>query len=286
MTPLARRVWLRMDGITRKKGSETQAQFDASKRKAMAQLEGSICFDVSDVRNLVSQTVDAMAGTAVDNERGPTINHGGLAVMPHRLVWVEWMQTALPEDVNEMRSNGVNCALSGNYRLAAGLQYDADLDMIGLLIINSLDLSEIMTAEIQLLDNDMCQIIVPLDENHNSRKISFTAGVVAQYALAALCIVNAPYGIKTDPQPVHKAQAKEARQRGFELKPHYIVTIHKTAPPKGLGGIDGHGAAKAFHFVRGHLRRLSGGVITSVKARFRGDPRLGVLSMPDYRVKE
>lgn len=287
MTPLARRVWLVMDNAKRKKGSQTPAQFEQEKRAACRQLEDSICFDVSDVRELIGQTVAAMAGTAVKDEAGEyMINHGGLAVMPHHKMWVEWQQSIMPEDVAKLRAEGVDCALSGIYRIGCGLSFDPVSNMIGVLVINSLDIADTMSAELQLLEHDMCQIVVPLNENHNDKDIGMCAGKIAQYALAALCIVNAPYAIKADVQPVHKAQAREARQRGFELKPHHVVTIHKTAPPRGLGGTDGHGAAKAFHFVRGHLRRLGGGKLTSVKAHFRGDPRLGILSMPDYRVKE
>jgi len=46
----------------------------------------------------------------------------------------------------------------------------------------------------------------------------------------------------------------------------------------------GHGGTpKAFHFCRGHVRRLSSGVVTRVRAHWRGDPSLGVCQA-DYRV--
>lgn len=286
MTPFARRIWLKLQAVKQSpKSKEPPEKWLDQKRRAMAQIEEAICFDVSDVHDLLQQTIAAM-DSAVNYQNGePFINHGGLAEMPHGTIWLEWQQKVDAEDLPKLRAVGVPVSPGGSYRLGCGLTYDPDVNVIGITILNSLDITDTMTAEIQLLPDDMCQISAPLQENHGEKTIAMCAGLIAQYVLAGLCIINAPYGIKKDAQPVHKAHAREARQRGFELKPHHVVTIHKTAPPKGMGGTPGHGAPKAFHFVRGHLRRLRNGVTTSVKAHFRGDPRLGILSMPDYKVK-
>ncbi len=50
------------------------------------------------------------------------------------------------------------------------------------------------------------------------------------------------------------------------------------------GGKDG--SPKRFHFVRGHVRRLSEIRVIPVKAHWKGDPRLGLMSLPEYKFKD
>jgi hypothetical protein len=194
--------------------------------------------------------------------------HGGLLVMPSEFVWLEWRQT---DDVTGER-----------YRVGAMLK-DCE-DSITYEITSSIDHTVIFKGRI-MYEADECAYVVVKQSQNDDVETCELAGLFGVIVVVYLLIINAPYGIDKEPAAVHKVWAKEAKQRGFTLKPYHYVRLSKKPPPSDLAKGQGPAFHKAFHFVRGHLRRYQSGLKVMVKAHWRGDPRLGVCAMPDYKVK-
>ena len=238
-------------------------------KKAIHQIEQSVCFELSDVMSLVGPTLEQLKASSIRTSADyDLMPHGGLLVMPSEYVWFEWRQ-------HEANGN--------MYRVGAMLRdYE---DYIACEIISSLDTSVIFKSRIMKDGDECCFVMVRTSETENNQELAEFAGIFGVMMIVFLLIINAPYGIDKDPQPVHKVWAKEAKKRGFTLKPYHYIRLSKKPPPSELAKGQGPAFHKAFHFVRGHLRRYQNGLKIMVKAHWRGDPRLGVCSMPDYKVK-
>jgi hypothetical protein len=130
--------------------------------------------------------------------------------------------------------------------------------------------------------------LIATEESKFTSKPEFTKAdkLFGLYIISALTILNAPYGIKRETPPRHKGHVREAKRKGYELLPHHIITLDKSAPPKEYAVTGAGGSPKAFHFVRAHRRLVSWTEqrYTTVKAHWRGDPRLGI-HRASYRVR-
>jgi hypothetical protein len=241
------------------------------KEQLLQTLQTALSFECTDVMELAGETMMALLSTRhYDEKHEPLMNHGGLLLLPHEVTWLEWSSA-------DGRIGVVVCQEpDGHYSCAA---------------LTEKYPGEYMSCEIRPLPDDDCKIVVYVGDNSNSKRIADMAGMIGQMAVAFLVIINAPYGIEHEVKPPHKVWAKEAAREGFIMKPSRRIYLNKTkAPPKeAMVGDDGAPTGpkfhKAFHFVRRHLRHFKGGGHTLVKAHWRGDPRLGIRVMPEYKVK-
>jgi hypothetical protein len=265
MTPFLHRLY--------KFAQEEGAKKPSKESRALVKsFQEALSFECSDVLDLAHETAKAVAATVhQDNKQEPVINHGGLLVLPHSTTWVEWM--------GEHARGRVGVIICE--------EPDGDYSL-GILPENSP--GEYLACLIKVLPDDECKIVAYKNENKDSAELAALAGYVGQIVLAMLIIINAPYGIDQDVQPLHKAWARDAAKSGFQLKAARRIYLNKTkAPPaeylKSHSAYAGAKFHKAFHFVRSHLRHFKGGGHTMIKAHWRGDPRLGIRAMPEYKLK-
>jgi len=262
--------------------------------KAVIQMQETVCFEMTAVMDLVGQTIETLNGSTIKAHDGrPVVGHGGLLVPPSQYTWFEWQQenTSDEPDVDfDIMKDVLIVTINERpkkYRMGAMVSYDEDSQKLHIDIMSDLDATVVMTSHVEMYDDETCRICCYKSENDSDEHLAKVAGYIGAHVVAMILIINAPYGIKTEAQPVHKAHARQARGLGFELKPHHYITLNKTAPPPKYSGHNPNGPAfhKAFHFVRSHLRHFQKGGTTLVKAHWRGDPRLGICPMPDYKVK-
>jgi hypothetical protein len=219
-------------------------------------LELSVCFDMSHVADLTYE----IKHTFEDNWNEFHL-HGGLAVMPNDACWFEIRDKA-------------NDAKYGWLCLVTVINKDE----ISITVRTFEEISggyESISGIIHVKD-DFVKIL-----KHAGTKFPLTDNTDVQYyslssVIAFMLIINAPYGIKHETPPRHKGHLREARRQGFELLPHHIIKLDRSAPPKEYEAKGKQGSPKAFHFVRSHLRHYTNGDKTVVKAHWRGDPRLGI----------
>lgn len=287
MTPFLREIWLRFQTI----GKPTDGT-----RRAIEQVENSLAFEVTDILPLVGETIHTLEGsTLVGSDGKPVVGHGGLLVMPHDYVWLEWRQEHDAAELDRYAKAGLDKNLISRarkfYRVGAMLYYNETMQTISVEITSQLELEAlhdhcVLHSHIHLLPDETCRVVCYSSDHRNKDPIvTECAGKMGVYVLGMLLILNAPYGIKKDIQQLHKAHAKEAKQKGFQLKPHRVVYIDKTKAPPVEPGKHEPAFHKAFHFVRSHLRHFKDGTHTLVKAHWRGDPRLGICPMADYKVR-
>lgn len=279
MTPLARRIYNRVAALPRNPTRDLTVQ----------EWIDMLCFEMTDVLPLMRETIKTLEAMANEDL---AMGHGSLLVMPHDNMWIEYRLpphklAPLPDRAGIALSvceNPDEIAVTGISESSLDAYQSGESRNIA-----------VFKASIRLLPDDMFRVEVCKKHNYDEDLCTETAGVLAFYAVAALLILNAPYGIKHSAPPVHKTHAREALKQGFKLKPHRIITLDKTRPPPPEHAADGTprtGPAfhKAFHFVRQHLRHYQErpnrpASRTLVKAHWRGDPRLGVCPMPDYRIR-
>lgn len=279
MTPLLRQIYVALQSIPS----------PASREYALKRCREALCFEVTDVYPLAMETIKTLCQTTEYNIDGPVIPHGGLMVMPHHTVWLEWR---LPRE-GDLRTYRAGCFLMEATSEDDGHHAIVVETTTSELIENRCHKSYV--GRILVLPDDRCSVAGingSLDDEPDDEEIQRTGGISAIYALAMLLILNAPYGIRQDAQPLHKAHARHARTQGFTLKPHRVVYLDKTRPPptRSTDNPDGPAFHKAFHFVRQHLRHYQPtskreAIHTLVKAHWRGDPRLGICPIHDYKVR-
>lgn len=270
MTPLLRRIYAHMSH------NPEHPQYKTS----MAEFTEALCFEVTRVTPLVQETVNTLAKSSFQTLEGHThLSHGGLLVMPHNRVWLEWVSPPVG-DKPSMRigiylytlgnEDLINVECTTSKEIEYGERFGISASHLG---------------RIYLYPDETCRVVSVGDPSEEQ-----LGGMAGLSAVALLLILNAPYGIAKPTQPVHKTHAKEAQRHGFKLKPHHIVYLDKSRPPPDQTLHDitynsGPKFHKAFHFVRTHLRHFKDGTHTKIKAHWRGDPRLGICPHPDYKVR-
>jgi len=287
MTPFLRSIFER--AVTIKPKNSTLRD------KAVIQMQETICFEMTAVMDLVGQTITTLNGSTIKSHDGkPVVGHGGLLVPPSQYTWFEWQQENTSDepdfDMELLDRDTLVVTINAKprkYRMGAMVEYDEITNELSIDVMSDLDPTVVMTSHVEMYSDETCRICCYGNENDGDRELAKVAGYIGAHVVAMILIINAPYGIKTEAQPVHKAHARVARGLGFELKPHHYITLNKTAPPPKYSGHNPNGPAfhKAFHFVRSHLRHYANNTQTLVKAHWRGDPRLGICPMPDYKVK-
>jgi hypothetical protein len=232
-------------------------------------LEDALCFECTDVMPLVGETLKALFQTRHEDEtKEPILNHGGLAVVPHTTTWLEWHTEEL-----------------GRVGILLCQEEQGDEISLGFMREGYYNVSS--TCTIKFLPEDDCKLFVYQTASAGVVAEN-VAGYSGQVALALLIIINAPYGIEQQINPPHKKWAKEAAAHGVVMCSTRRVYLDKTKapPPEYAGGIGQKGGhPKQFHFVRRHLRHFQNGTHTIVKPHWRGDPRLGIRKLPEYKVR-
>jgi hypothetical protein len=238
----------------------------------------AICFEMSGVTDLMRETVRAMGTSTITGPDGQTlVGHGGLLVLPSDLTWFEWrVPKSLPTDLPE-RVGGLITREDPEGPI--NIEFTTEQALLR-------NQPMILCAHIREYPDECCRVETYTSE-HDDQIEAEVAGNLGVLTLAGLMILNAPYGIKQEEQPLHKKHARVAQSQGFKLRPHKVVYLDKTRPPPPEHTSGRHEPAfhKAFHFVRTHLRHYRDGSRTMVKAHWRGDPRLGICPIPDYRLR-
>lgn len=249
MTPFASR--LLRDSLAKGQSSFARTLVQAS------------CFDLSAVLGTVHAAASELARAQADDQ---LIQHGGLLFMPNRYCWLE--------------------ARNGSRR--EGVFLDQVEDQIGYLMFSTETRQP--GVGMLVLGKDGETFSVHANVQGLRRIDSVLPTVVAGVGLwvaAALLLINAPRGVAAEDKRPHKGLVREVRRLlGFDaLRPDTIIRLNGTVVrgDPALGDSDLSG--KAFHFCRSHVRRLSSGAITQVRAHWRGDPSIGV-SARDYTVIE
>lgn len=261
MTPFAREVLAIAISNCNNKADEKLMVKDFSKL---------VCFDFSQVEDLLAETASLLTEESERISGAAETNpycHGGLMFMPHKEAWFE---IRLSEKKGKV-----------------GFIITEVEDQIAIKIFAKFDKMFVCNKfYFELSDNDTYRVRADNRFKAPNNSELILGRHTLCYLASCFYILNAPYGIKRETPPRHKGHVREAKRQGFELLPHHIITLDKSAPPKEYGTGVGGGSPKAFHFVRAH-RRLVNWVeqrYTTVKAHWRGDPRLGI-HRASYRVK-
>lgn len=218
------------------------------------------CYEVSSVFEIIAQTMNTLKARQVDVAEG--IDHGGLLFCPAEYVWIELKRSLIDE--KERGRVGFLLRKRNEFEIQ--------------LISPNGDMGDFLNASIVF--NGDCFKIFP--DKGTSKEDETLAGIIVSFAVSALILLNAPYGIDKAEHAPHKGFARNLRKQGLPApKPYTIISLSKSAPAHLTGAGTGH--HKAFHFVRSHLRRYENGLTSKVKAHWRGDPALGILKT-DYKV--
>lgn len=238
-------------------------------------LQKAVCFDVSQVLDLADETFkSSIVSTMMSGEKGPVFNHGGLLINPSEYTWLEFDTQKFADIVGN--TNPIP------YKSKIGILVHTFEDELSLSIIESnFDVGyDVRVAKgfVVLKNEDYCSCHL----EQSTRKENEWMACFISLAVSLIVIINAPYGIERETAVVHKGQARAARREGWQLLPHHIIKLSKSAPPSEYSG-NKTDIKKAFHFVRSHARNYKSGIRTVVKAHWRGDPRLGI-HRADYKV--
>lgn len=228
-------------------------------------LAQAACFDVSPVRLLAERTAAELRGTTSGVEtEDPEMEHGGLLFTPSEFTWIE-----------QRGHDG---------RLVGALVQAVD-DQIG--YTGFMETGEAAISGFLELQPDGEHFVVRRDlrfpaRDANDERVS---AVYGGWIASCLLLINAPRGVERATSAPHKGLARDVRRAGLgELKPAHTIRLSTAAGEIGDdSGAPTGGSPKVFHFCRSHVRRLSGGRTTRVRAHWRGDPALGI-GDGDYRV--
>lgn len=213
---------------------------------------GATCFDITDVVEAVADASQELIKSFYMNGDDPHFDHGGLLFMPDDVVWVEW------------RYQGHRCGAFLN-------QFE---DQIGFTFIKPDGEPLIGFLELHEDESFVIRFDLRTQGGHSKENQEF-AGNAGGFTAAALMLINAPRGVKRITHEPHKGLRREMKRHGKpELRPYHVIKLDKAAG--NIGGANGGGTPKGFHFCRAHLRQLPTGVTTKVRAHWRGDPALGI----------
>lgn len=229
----------------------------------LAFIPEAVGYDFTNVIDLSLDVCEQLSNN--QNKFDRSVNHGGLFLPPSDKLWLQWktddnkdMAVLFFYEPHNKVANIVAIFIEGKMTLGGKtITYNDET-----LFINE--------------DERIGDMV------HNLEHINLTVRA-AQIAIGSIIVLNSPYGIERDERSAHKGQARELRRQGITLRPHHIIRLSKAAPPD--RAIKGEGSGKAFHFVRSHRRNYQTGKSTTVKAHFRGDPRLGIMGAGPYDVR-
>lgn len=216
------------------------------------------CFDITAVQSVIGETADELRKALKEN----WISHGGLLFLPAKDTWIEY-------------NNG-----SGNvgFLLKAG---EDGIDFSVLSKRETLRSINGLSGKI-IISGDLFQVGANKGLDLTTRNTLAISGLII---VAALLLINAPRGVdrkKVSSNYTLASQLKKLR-RGPLLQEGYTITL--STIPGDVSGRIGHvnQSPRMFHFCRSHVRNLSEGKTTVVKAHWRGDPSLGI-KKGDYKL--
>lgn len=224
-------------------------------------LANSLCFEISNVVSLISETSNAMSDNPVAIDGGIFYDHGGLLFMPAPLVWLEF---SVPGRKIGLLLNEVDEEI-GVFMVAQGNEKGR-----GFVSRREGELFSVHTyaqKDAEQFDNEL-----------NNKSAAVTAAI-------ALMLINAPSGVLRKPQPVHKGLVRDARRYGIgQLRPAHKIVLDINAGD--IGGASGTGPSseKAFHYCRSHIRRITPDRSIVVRGHWKGNPALGI-ARGDYVVR-
>lgn len=230
-----------------------RAMVQAKRPRVAGQIASATRFDLTEVVSLIDRTQTEL--TSRLSKVDPRQEHGGLLFGPSPLTWIEFEAEpgrrvgVLVEDFGDeiyYLGFGSRCGHIGTGRF-----------------------------EIQADREHFISVPEPLGKGFEDGEFVSSMGF-GQFVAASLMLINAPRGVERHATPVHKGVARDMRRAGVgEIRPGHIIRLSTTPGSIGEGSSRG-GSPKAFHFCRSHVRRLHSGVVTRVRAHWRGDPTVGV----------